>query len=367
MPLLFSILFIYLFLLSGLLLIVIAWLILKKLKTNYERKTWKHRRKRFKREVEKYLNTPTEITPRMKSSLKGNFRHWALNQLIRYETKLTDVGVKRLSKLMDEWGITKDIETGMKSQHWWKRYEALYLSAAFQLEKERTNVLKMCMDDNPLIRMAAITTISSIGNEEDIFEIFKVLEEYNTEYYQLDWVLHNLVNIKSTKDKAFYDCVKEKYPTYKKAFTRRCILEWMGKKNRVDCIPFIVNVMKNECGEVRVGAIKALIKLEAKIALPYYVRYIEDENELPGIKILSMKGLALLGDQQLAECMEVNLGHKLWWVRYYSAFGLMKLGQGGEKELVRLEQSHPDKYARDMSRYYLDMLKLKGFDNYVHS
>ncbi|OZM56766.1 hypothetical protein CIB95_11135 [Lottiidibacillus patelloidae] len=367
MPFLFSLIFIYLFLLSTLLLITIVWLVLKRLKTNYERKNWKLRRRRFKREVEKYLTSPTAITPRMKSSLKGNFRQWALNQLIKYETKLTDEGVKRLSKLMDEWGITKDIEKGMSSKHWWKRYEALYLSAAFQVKKERPNVLKMCMDENPLIRMAAITTLSSIGEEDDIFEIFNVLEEYNTEYYQLDWVLHNLANIKSTNDNAFYERVKLRYPNYKKAFTRRCILEWMGQKNRVDCIPFILNVMKSESGEVKVGAVKALISLEAKIALPHFEQNINDDYELPGIKILSMKGIALFGDEQFAKCMENNLGHQLWWVRYYSAFGLVKLGHGGEQELVRLEKEHPDKYARDMSRYYLDMLKLKGFDNYVHS
>jgi hypothetical protein len=367
MSLLFSVIIIYLLILSSLLLIAVIWLIIKKLKTDYEWKTWKKRRMRFKREVENYLTSPTPITPRMKSSLKGNFRQWALNQLIKYEPKLTNEGVNRLSDLMDKWGITKDIEVGMTSPHWWKRYEALYLSAAFQVKDERENVIDMCMDENPLIRMAAITTLSSIGNEEDIFEILNVLEEFNTEYYQLDWLLHNLNNVNCTKDKAFFDRIKLKYPTYKKALTKRCILEWIGQKNRVDCIPFLVSVMKTENGEVKVGAIKALIELKATNALPYFVRYVEDEHELPGIQILAMKGIALLGEEQFTQCMEINLGHQQWWVRYYSAYGLSKLGQDGENELRRLEQEHPDKYARDMSRYYLDMIKLKGFDNYVHS
>jgi HEAT repeat protein len=174
--------------------------------------------------------------------------------------------------------------------------------------------------------------------------------------------LHNLNNIQCTKDKAFFERVKLKYPTYKKSFTKRCILEWLGQKKRVDCIPFILNIMKDDKGEVKIGAIKALIELDAKIALPSFVQYVEDDYELPGIQILSMKGIANIGDSQFSKCMQVNLGHRQWWVRYYSAYGLVKLGSGGANVLRRLEKEHPDKYARDMSRYYLDMINIKGFD-----
>jgi hypothetical protein len=367
MTLLIMGIYIYVFSLSVILLLAMLWLVLKKFQINYELKSWSYRRKRFKREVDRYLNSPTNIAPRMKADLRGNFRHWAYNHLINYATNLTDKGVYRLSSLVEEWGIIEEIETDLRSSNWWDRYEALHLATAFKVSNVRETVIDMCGDENALIRMAAITTLSSIGEEDDIFVLFDALEEHTTEHYELDWVFNNLNQISNTNDSELFQQVQEAYFGYKNPFTKRCILEWIGSKNRSECIPFLINVMKSEEGEIKVGAIKALIALKAQIALPYFVRFVENRFEQEGIQNLAMKGLALLGGENYSQCFEVNLGHSHWWVRYYSAMGLFKSGTAGKNRLRILKQEHPDQYARDMASYYTDLLKLEGFDNYVHS
>lgn len=349
----------YLLVLIGLFAIVIVLVLLQKWRNDWQDLRWRERKIRFHQTVEQCLVDPTIRTPRMRGALRGAFRGWALRQLIAYEKRLTGESKHRLNELLQEWGYYEDIHQWLRDRRWWKRVEALHLITTFALKHERPLVKELLSDRHLIVRRKAFWALGVIGSAEDLPAMLSLLERDGYDWYQLEQVVGTLDKLDFTGEDV-QSWVEPLYREISQPFVRRCLVEFQAAKAGYESIPYLMEKLSDREMEVRIGVIKSLTHLHAYSAVPEFVRILSEPTEHVPVKIMAMKGIALLGGHTYLHVMERYLGHPVWWVRYYSAVGIARHVQSAHSELARLSQSHPDAYGREMAHYFLQLLQEEG-------
>jgi HEAT repeat protein len=235
----------------------------------------------------------------------------------------------------------------------------LYLVTVFELEQHGEQVRSLLEDSHPFIRLKAFWTMSAIGNINNLPVIINLIERDKYDFNKLDQVVYVLENLTSTNEEEINSQISDSYQKTQNTFVRRCLLEVLGRKDHDESISFLMNQLQDRQSEIRIGAMKSLIYIKAVTALPVFTELLK-WSESDGVKIIAMKGIALLGGEPYRSLMIEHLGHELWWVRYYSAFGIAGLSEQGKSELKFLAENHPDPFARQMANYYLQILDKEG-------
>lgn len=351
----------YLAILSILFIGIVCWMVLMKWKNDWQTQLWESRKQSFRQKVEEYLITSSSVlSPRMKSSLQGDFREWALTELMHYEERLSGQSGQRLTQLLYDWGFVEELDRWLASPKWWKRLKALQVVAVFHLTDKKQEVIRSLKDSHPLIRMKAFWGLGMIGDRQDLPILLDALKRDHYDWFQVDRVVTILNQLDFSETSNTGNWLVSFYHEASKPFVKRCLIDLMAEQGSYEVIPFLnEEVLTQELPfEVRIGMLKTLLRLHAVQAIPTFRSILANENDHPGVLIMAMKGVALLGGASCKQVFVEYLGHPLWWVRYYSAVGLARMGDVGE--LKRISVEHPDLYGREMARYFLQLIQQEG-------
>jgi HEAT repeat protein len=349
--------FFYLFFLLILVMVFTLFLLGKHLLNMKQNNKWEKRRARIKSILEEYLTSPTSFPPRIKGVLKGKFRDWILKQLIELRDKNT-LNSEKITKLLKSWGYIDVIHSLLHDHRTHKKFEGLYLVSVLELRHEKDLVIQLLSNHHSLIRLKAFWTMGAIGDNSDLPILAKYLENEKYDVSKLESILHILGGLSPVDSIPTHKLVVDTFNITKDPFVQRCLVELIGRKQCFDSIPFLLEISQKSNPELRIGAIKSLIELRDTSAISSFIQLLKWSESI-GVKIISMKGIALIGNIDHLPVFRENLGHSLWWVRYYSAFGMARLGEDGKGELNRLAVTYSDQYGREMANYFLQILDNK--------
>ncbi|WP_139492849.1 HEAT repeat domain-containing protein [Brevibacillus dissolubilis] len=350
----------YLLVLLAMFLVLFSLVVIKKWQNQWRERSWRDRKEYFLSRLQQHVISPGRYSPRMKGALRGGFRQWALQQMILHEHRLRGQTSVQLDELLVEWGFDQEVSLYLKHRRWWNRLEGLHVVGTFQMEAYREQVARLLYDPHPLVRQKAFWAYSSMSTEADLATLTEVLAKESVEWYQLERIVRALELVKITDDEQALTVIQTLYQGITKPLVRRALLEFMALKGMYGAITFMVEQLEDTEAEVRIGAVKGLTQLYAYPMLPRLIQLIESPTETAGVKIMAMKSIATLGDKKLQPVYEDYLSHPIWWVRYYSAVGIVRIPYEGEGELRRLASEHPDAYGREMARYFLQLLQEGG-------
>ncbi len=321
---------------------------------------WASRKALFARVVESYLLQPDDaIPPRIK--LRGAFREWAFKQLLMYDAKLEGESRRKLRRLLEDHGFLVEFERWMESRKWWERARGLHACGVFELPDCHSKVLELLEHDkHPFVRRKALFALSRIGDERDLEAMVRAIDSGDYEWYQLEQMVGLLEQLKLPDDgdlpeHPLLGAIRKA----ERPFTKRCLFECAGRKGVYSAIPLLGSALLQESdSEVRIGILKAIMQLGAVTLLPDLMKLADQEAEPVPVRIVAMKAAAMMSSADQLDFLREQLGDSIWWIRYYSALGLARIG--GTTELERLSELHPDSYGREMARYFLQLLSSEG-------
>ena len=105
--------------------------------------------------------------------------------------------------------------------------------------------------------------------------------------------------------------------------------------------------------EVRAAGLRALGRLgrvPRKARDPLVIALTEDTEF---VRIQAARAAAFLPRTMAVSLLYESMGDRSWWVRRSSAESLLHLGPDGRAALQKAIDSHPDRFARDMSEQVL--------------
>lgn len=331
---------------------VLGGTLLKKWKNDWREQRWKPRKQRFIHELEQYMIRPGTYPPRM--YLRGDFREWALRTCMEYESRFSGVSDQRIVELLEAWGFLDDAERWLRHRRPWRRIQGLHIAGMFRLRVFREAVQACLQDPSPLVGQKAFWALGMIGDPRDFEAMLTMLESRRVEAYQLERYVGILNQLDMDQQEAG-ERVRALFDRFHKPFVLRCMVDLLGRKGSYDCIPFLLSKIETSPDELKIGIIKALTHLNAYPALGLF-KVLLQRSPNPGVQIMAMKGMASLGGRAESELLRDGLTHPNWWVRYYSAAGLSRLPDGAAV-LADLAENHPDAYAREMARYFMQLMQ----------
>lgn len=353
-------LFSYLTVVLLFLLITTLSILMKKGAALYDRKELVMNQQAFYRRTKGYFQGRSALQKSEPLLRDPQFRQWALSQLEgltnvenRYYESLTDVLV--------EWEYFRDFQKQLESPHWYQRLEGAYMIGVFRLQPLKNHLYPLLIDPHPLVRLKAFNVLGQFGDSGDLETMIRYISSDRETAESVPFYLHVLRRLIRQSETLPADMIKlmEKVTD---PIARRCIVELLGDLplSRAET-DWLIGCLHHHQSDVRVGASNACAVKKLKEALPELQQLFKWSEE-DYVKITAIKAVAMVSqtEDQDIDYLARQLSHRLWWVRFYSAYGLARLGQKGISRLRLLAAADRDRYGRDMARYFLDLAEKGG-------
>ncbi|WP_155836490.1 HEAT repeat domain-containing protein [Alicyclobacillus herbarius] len=204
---------------------------------------------------------------------------------------------------------------------------------------------------HPLVRIFAFYVAGSTGDINDIGVLLDYIRDELNTREQLQWVVQTLSGLRMKDSLQAQKTIETLFKKERDPFVRRCLVELVGYLRFVEMTHFLYDALADRSEFVRIGVMHSFYRLQTPSVIPVCRRIVEDGTETDPIIILAMKILAYFPEDIFRDLYVKCLGHRLWWVRYYSALALARVGNG-QTLIMYYASHHEDRFARDMARYF---------------
>lgn len=255
----------------------------------------------------------------------------------------TDEGLRHKVRESAAFYLSSYYERVMNTGDWPARVNALYYIENFQMEsmqpvlKQRLMEIKIHDEE----KQQLIRTMATIGDLTVLDYLEKDPETTESVFLSAftrfpEEVVPNAIEVVSQSGSS-------------KAVIS--LLMYMGLSKRLDSMLFVEEKLSHELPEMRIQAIKALLRMSylsnPELLVPFFKSEIWEERMFAA-KITGALSLVQFEDELVG-----FLGDSVWWVRYSAAEAILQTF--GESKLLELSNKHPDPYARDMAAQWMKM------------
>lgn len=339
--------------------------------------TWRQKH-RNDRQAERYARLWESFRPSLEQVLFANreardlclplqtraFARYALAQLALYADRLTDDSLDRLARVLEALGHYNVIVRMSLSRKPSVRVEAMHWISTFRLFDFKAEALNGLEDRNALVQEKAFLAAVRIFSDRELERFLYWMDRTPGDFSQVDRMARALALLERVEDCTTASFVLGLYEQLHTPYAKRVLVEWVGHASITGAIPLLKEVLV-EAGdsEVRIGAIRSIIRLHASSLLPDIINVCLNRDESDAVRIVAARALARLAEgTHVDRCLPVwmqLLGDNLWWVRTYAAAGIARL-EHGRQVLERSAVEHPDSFAREMSAYFAQILEDQG-------
>jgi HEAT repeat protein len=260
-----------------------------------------------------------------------------------------------LGSLLEQVGVARGLIRQLSSRRLAPRLEALDGLAKGRFQEAYHPLLKLLDDDEGVIRLMAGRALARILSDwaigpERTRAMSEFIDAMRTAALPAGAAAEVLLLLEDAARPVLTALLT---PTSDRPRILRAALDTTGRLGLARLKGKVSASITHPDPEVRAAALRALSRLGVfpRRMAGDLVRALDDRIEF--VRVQAARAAVGLPQKLVVPVLYEHMGDRSWWVRRASAESLLCLGTGGRAALRRAAESHPDRFARDMSAQVL--------------
>lgn len=270
-----------------------------------------------------------------------------LKQLIAFEDRFNNHDWNLLKHSVAEQYLLPLARTYVKSYSWVKRNFAANSFALVPLFEDMKDILLLVDDQKFLVSSIAAIAALELEQKESLIKIIRKMSETKgfAHCYYRDLILQQFTPKNALLvEKIASECKEE-------SIHLACLNLLVGKSLDFS-FPFVWDDLQSENRDIRIAAIKLLVRYPQEMGLSLCLKWLEDPDEQ--IRIEAIKGLEYFRTPEIFKRLTNCLSDESWKVRSQAASTLKKLVPQGI-EILKSQDPTQNPRAYEVAQYTLKL------------
>ncbi|MDL0436848.1 HEAT repeat domain-containing protein [Niallia sp. SS-2023] len=331
----------------SILLILLAYLIARKLLENNRRQQINDLKEKIAQDVFLFLQ---DRSYELSFSADSNIEKEALEELLTKYSDILEGDQERQSlRILAAANLTGYYRKNVNARKWSTRMNTLYHIESFQLVELKEELIKLAEQEKKRSKEEKIQIYRILASFQytDIFMLINK-QEYLAEKDYRSILTRLEAPIFEEMIARFDECVEE---------LKLAILDVMGVKKDLEHITFLENVFQTYEGELRLRSLKAISNIGIVSNIDNYFPLCQ--SSVWQERMMAARLLGFAKQETALKLLKELLHDQSWFVRSQAAESIMKY-KDGTKVLEEVLQHSKDAFARDMAWEWVNKGILKG-------
>lgn len=232
----------------------------------------------------------------------------------------------------------------LTSRRWSKRMNTLFFIEDFQMKGLEQDVQTTILADPKATKEEIVQSLTVLARLKSS-DLYYYLDQNSEQLLEFD-----LRNIFRSLELDQFNLLLDGFNDHTAAF-QYAVLDKIGSSGNIDYLSFLESIFRQNSGELKIRALKAIVKLGYVEDITDYLSLSESSFWLE--RMLLAKLLKTMQDPTAITCLKKLLHDDSWWVRSQAGESLASFPNGNEI-LTKIIAESQDAYARDMASEWLN-------------
>lgn len=327
-----------------------GFIIVRRVVREYQKQLSNKLYETIEKEVLEAVAAP-ELEPSRQLALRYRpFPHVLTRVLLDYGQVISGKAKERL-KLIFDLSLRERCRKLLSSRWTSRRLKGARLFFVF-FDSTESSVLLKILQDKPIVKLTAITTLLRVSDPATLDFIFQAFERDSgppvRSYFNI------MIGLGEKIESYVKESLRKNLPLEKIAL----LIELVGAIPLRNLAGDLMGWATHPNKEIRVKVARALGKLLIPDSVDLLLRLAQDEAW--EVQAQAVKSLGHLREPRALEALAHSLFSPHWFVRHNAAQALSEMGWEGIAQLKKIAAQDEDRYAREMSTMILNEMAILG-------